>query len=66
MHSGERKRKGELKDDYSGKLYTEHGVKTWPLASITLQIMLGLKHLHEHGIIHQVGRIWDLDRRGAM
>ena len=55
MHSGERKRNGELKDDYSGKLYTEHGAKTWPLASITLQIMLGLNHLHEHGIIHQVG-----------
>ena len=55
MHSGERKYNGELKDDYSGKLYTEHGAKTWPLASITLQIMLGLNHLHEHGIIHQVG-----------
>ena len=55
MHSGKRKRGGDLEHDYSGALYTEHGANTWPLASITLQILLGLNHLHEHGIIHQVG-----------
>ena len=51
---------GDLKvamgEDYKGELYTrttDDGVRLWPLASVTLQIYLGLRHMHEHGILHQ-------------
>ena len=54
-HSGEKKRNGDLVKDYRGKLYSEEGASRWPLASVTLQILLGLHHLHQHSIIHQVG-----------
>lgn len=54
MHSGKKKRNGELVDDFEGKLYSEEGVKTWPLSSITLQMYLAFLHLHTCGVIHQV------------
>ena len=47
--------KGSDENYYSsGELYTEDGVETWPLMSLTLQIYLGLAHIHGRGIIHQV------------
>ena len=54
MHSGKKWASGSLVQDYTGgKLYSKEGTATWPLASITLQILLGLNHLHRHDIIHQ-------------
>ena len=40
--------------DYRGELYSEEGAKTWPLPSVTLQILLGFFHMHVRGILHQV------------
>ena len=54
MHSGEPNRSGDLIEDYRGMLYSEEGAKKFPLTSITRQILLGLSHLHQRGIIHQV------------
>ena len=39
--------------DYNGELYSEKGARVWPLASVTLQIYLGMRHMHERGILHQ-------------
>ena len=42
------------KPDYAGELWSGQSATTWPLASITLQIFLGLKHIHSRGVLHQV------------
>ena len=55
-HSGEKKSNGELKHDFAGRLYSDEGAKTWPLASVLLQIFKGFEHIHGRGIIHQVRR----------
>jgi hypothetical protein len=52
MHSGA-KRYGRLVEDYDGVLYTDAGMKVWPLISIMLQIFLAFDHIHSRGIIHQ-------------
>ena len=54
MHSGKKQKNGELVQEYRGQLYSKEGASRWPLASVTLQILLGLHHLHQHSIIHQV------------
>ena len=50
--------RGDLEEamgkDYRGELYSEEGAKTWPLPSVTLQILLGFRHMHARGILHQV------------
>jgi serine/threonine protein kinase len=52
--------KGTLKcmmgrDDtpYRGPLYGVEESKIWPLRNITLQIFLGLDHMHSRGVVHQ-------------
>ena len=41
--------------DYAGELWGGPSAAKWPLASITLQIFLGFRHVHARGILHQVG-----------
>ena len=40
-------------EKYLGKLYSEEGMRTWPLISLLLQIFKACVHIHSHGIIHQ-------------
>ena len=42
------------KPDYAGELWSGQSATTWPLASITLQIFLGFRHVHARGVLHQV------------
>ena len=38
----------------TGTLWSEESASMWPLSTITLQLFLGLTHVHSQGIIHQV------------
>ena len=55
MHSGKRKGGGDLVEDYAGQLYSEKRARK-SLTGITRQILMGLDHLHQRGIIHQARR----------
>ena len=44
----------KAKPDYAGELWNERSATKWPLASITLQIFLGFRHVHARGVLHQV------------
>lgn len=51
MHSSSKdSQTGQLTEDYRGELYNK---KLGTLGSVAIQIILGLRHMHTRGIMHQ-------------